>query len=113
MGRVLLVLIVASFAVAGLDALLRSLLPLPLDDELLELSPPKSPAVGAPVLVTSRSDTLVPKRQRTTSKHCELGLRALARAATRVPPRNSASATRVSPSGRMVLCSKPSPTSMA
>jgi hypothetical protein len=48
MGRVLPVLIVASFAVAGLDALLRSLLPLPLDDELLELSPPKSPARSGP-----------------------------------------------------------------
>ena len=43
-GRVMLVLIVASFAVAGLDTLLRQALPpLPLDDELRELSPP-SPA---------------------------------------------------------------------
>jgi hypothetical protein len=42
-GRVMLVLIVASFVVAGLDTLLRQSLPLPLDDELRELSPP-SPA---------------------------------------------------------------------
>ena len=35
-GRVVLVLIVASFAVAGIDTLLQSLLPLPLDDELRE-----------------------------------------------------------------------------
>jgi hypothetical protein len=48
MGRVLLVLIVASFAVAGLDTLLQSLLPLPLDDELYELSPPRSPARSEP-----------------------------------------------------------------
>jgi hypothetical protein len=47
-GRVLLVLIVASFAVAGLDTLLQSLLPLPLDDELHEFSPPKSPARSEP-----------------------------------------------------------------
>lgn len=35
-GRLLVALIVASFAVAGLDALLQSPLPLPLDDELRE-----------------------------------------------------------------------------
>ncbi len=49
-GRAMLVLIVASFAVAGLDALLReSLPPLPLDDELREVSPPRPAArSGAP-----------------------------------------------------------------
>ena len=35
-GRVLVVLIAASFALAGLDTLLRSLVPLPLDEELRE-----------------------------------------------------------------------------
>jgi hypothetical protein len=47
-GRVLLVLIVASFAVAGLDTLLQSLLPLPLDGELHELTPAKSPTRSEP-----------------------------------------------------------------
>lgn len=36
-GRVLLVLILATFAIAGLDTLLQSALPLPLDKELREL----------------------------------------------------------------------------
>jgi hypothetical protein len=35
-GRILLVLIVASFAAVGVDTLLQPLLPLPLDDELRE-----------------------------------------------------------------------------
>jgi hypothetical protein len=41
-GRVLFVLIVSSFAVAGLDALLQSLLPLPLDEELREAETAKT-----------------------------------------------------------------------
>ena len=41
-GRVLIVLIVASFAVAGLDTLLQSLLPLPLDKELREGEPERT-----------------------------------------------------------------------
>jgi uncharacterized membrane protein YedE/YeeE len=36
-GRVLLALMVATFAAAGLDTLLQSRLPLPLDEELTEL----------------------------------------------------------------------------
>lgn len=35
-GRVLMALIATSFALSGLDALLQSSLPLPLDEELLE-----------------------------------------------------------------------------
>jgi hypothetical protein len=42
-GRVLLVLIATSFAVAGLDALLQSVLPLPLDEELREGEAHKMP----------------------------------------------------------------------
>jgi len=38
-GRVLVVLIVASFTLAGLDALLQPLVPLPLDEELRESEP--------------------------------------------------------------------------
>jgi hypothetical protein len=41
-GRVLVVLIVASFALAGLDTLLRRLVPLPLDEELREGEPAKT-----------------------------------------------------------------------
>jgi len=39
-GRVLVTLIVASFALAGLDTFLRPLVPLPLDEELREDEPP-------------------------------------------------------------------------
>jgi hypothetical protein len=41
-GRVLVMLIAASFVLAGLDALLQSLLPLPLDAELREGEPAKT-----------------------------------------------------------------------
>jgi hypothetical protein len=40
-GRVLVVLIVASFALAGVDTLLQPLVPLPLDEELREGEPAK------------------------------------------------------------------------
>ena len=45
-GRVLVVLIVASFALAGLDTLLRPLVPLPLDEELREGEPAKTRISG-------------------------------------------------------------------
>ena len=38
-GRVLLVLVAASFALAGVDTLLGSVMPLPLDEELREGEP--------------------------------------------------------------------------
>jgi hypothetical protein len=45
-GRVLVVLIVTSFALAGLDTLLRPLAPLPLDEELREGEHAKTGASG-------------------------------------------------------------------
>ena len=45
-GRVLVVLVVASFALAGLDALLQPLVPLPLDEELRESEPGKNRISG-------------------------------------------------------------------
>jgi hypothetical protein len=45
-GRVLVVLIVASFTLAGLDALLQPLVPLPLDEELRESEPAKARISG-------------------------------------------------------------------
>jgi hypothetical protein len=45
-GRVLVVLIVASFVLAGLDTLLRSLVPLALDEELRGGEPAKTKISG-------------------------------------------------------------------
>jgi hypothetical protein len=45
-GRVLVVLIVASFALAALDTLLQRLVPLPLDEELREGEPAKTRIAG-------------------------------------------------------------------
>jgi hypothetical protein len=45
-GRVLVVLIVASFALAGLDSLMQSLVSLPLDEELREGEPAKTRTAG-------------------------------------------------------------------
>ena len=45
-GRVLVALIVASFALAGLDTLLQRLVPLPLDEELREGEPAKTRISG-------------------------------------------------------------------
>jgi hypothetical protein len=45
-GRLLVVLIVASFALAGLDTLLRPLAPLPLDEELGESEHAKTGVSG-------------------------------------------------------------------
>jgi hypothetical protein len=45
-GRVLVLLIVTSFALAGLDTLLQRLVPLPLDEELREGEPAKTRVSG-------------------------------------------------------------------